>query len=233
MSHIYPLPKLEEPARARGKNELATRWLEAARGGLLEQLAALLEVDGTLVDSGDAFGTALHWAAVRDHAHALPWLLGAGVRIEARSAAGCTALHVAAHRGHSDSAACLLKEGAEVSAFSKALMTPLHHVVVSGNSRLARMLLDAGASMAPYDPRQPKAGRVPRPYDPLCFAARVSASASGVKRQGKRRNMLQLLEREQKALNSWFRDAEVVACHKLHALLLAGARNRIESTFPP
>ena len=218
MSHVDPLPSLQEPARVRANTSEVSKWLDAAKGGLLPQLKSMLASDGNLIRASDTFGTALHWAASRDQRVALPFLLQAGVRIDATNSAGQTALHVAAHCGSLDCTSILLDKGANVAARSRAGMSPLHHATAASHVRIAQRLLEAGATLDPYDPSRPKI------TSPTALAARISASASGVERQRESRSMLQLLEQEQKRLGNWLRAVRAMSEQLMRELLDATPR---------
>ena len=239
MSHVDPLPAIAlnfRPVSCGALETQAHRFLEAARDGLVDAMetefasvcsaqaaqAGLAPLD--LLNCRDKFGSALHWAASRGHAHALVWLLRGGVRVDARNDNGETALHVAAHKGFLDAAVCLLDRGANVCARSRRGYYPLHHAIVSCNVELAHTLLKRGASArAASDSSRAGITR------PAALAARVSATASGVERQRESRAMLKLLEEWAKREGAWFRAVRSAsnwaACSfdRLRELLEAGA----------
>ena len=111
----------------RGVGSVETKWLEAARGGLLDALKQLLASDASMLAVRDRFGNALHWAASRDHARAVKWLLEAGMPVDGRDTSKAhTPLHIAAFLGHAEPLRLLLAAGADVDGLTPALAAALY-----------------------------------------------------------------------------------------------------------
>ena len=223
MSHVDPLPRIDVPPRPRSTDPLIAAWLGAAATGMLKPMQEALassDARSSLESSSDGFGTALHWAVSRDQLKVTDFLLQLGVDVNARtSRGGFTALHIAAHFGHHEVAAMLLGAGATPSARSQSGTTPLHHAVVSSDVRTASQLLAHGASVAtPSDASRPKATHPP------AVAARVSATATGVPKQKAAREVLVLLEKEEKMLSAWTRAARRRLYDEVDRLLSCRAR---------
>ena len=222
MSHVDPLPRIDVPPRPRSTDPLIAAWLGAAATDAQAYAGSsrVLDARSSLESSSDGFGTALHWAVSRDQLKVTDFLLQLGVDVNARtSRGGFTALHIAAHFGHHEVAAMLLGAGATPSARSQSGTTPLHHAVVSSDVRTASQLLAHGASVAtPSDASRPKATHPP------AVAARVSATATGVPKQKAAREVLVLLEKEEKMLSAWTRAARRRLYDEVDRLLSCRAR---------
>jgi len=115
----------------------ARAWLEAARRGDAQQLAAQLAARPQLLHcwgAGSAFGFtangALHWAAAAGHLEALRVLLRAGAQPGARNHGGGTALHAAAAHGRDEAVALLLLEGGAEAEAEDALGERAHDAAV-------------------------------------------------------------------------------------------------------
>src|SRR5690606_38473014 len=70
-----------------------------------------------LAVNGDGFG-ALHAAAESGNADVVPWLLGLGLALEARTGRGHTALQVACGVGHLAAVKAIVEAGADLAASS-------------------------------------------------------------------------------------------------------------------
>jgi hypothetical protein len=91
--------------------------------------------------------TALHEAAMHDHAHATSLLLAYGAHVDARTSGGMTPLHGAVmHRCHT-SAATLLAHGANVELPMNNGLTALHLAAMNDDSAMACLLLAHGATV--------------------------------------------------------------------------------------
>jgi ankyrin repeat protein len=90
--------------------------------------------------------TALHFAAVRNHAQILELLLAKGANPDPADSAGETPLFCAAYRGRLESMKLLLAKGAKVDARTSSGWTPLMAAASEGHEQAVRLLLEKGAS---------------------------------------------------------------------------------------
>ncbi len=160
-------------AAQEGASSSHARLLEAARGGDVEVVRALVG-EGAEVNAARGDGmTALHFAAERGHPGVAGVLIDAGAAVDAGTRIGrYTPLHVAARGGHGPVVALLLGAGADPdAATTNSGVTALHlaAAAVDGRSAVAA-LLDHGA-----DPnaREGSAGQTP-----LMFAAAANRPAA-------------------------------------------------------
>ena len=160
-------------AAQEGASPSNDRLLEAARGGAVDVVRALVG-DGADVHAARGDGmTALHFAAESGHAEVARVLLDAGAAVDAGTRIGRYApLHMAARGGHGPVVALLLEAGADANAATtNSGVTALHlaSAAVDGRSAVAA-LLDHGA-----DPnaREGSAGQTP-----LMFAAAANRPAA-------------------------------------------------------
>jgi len=160
-------------AAQEGASASNDRLLEAARGGDVDVVRALVG-DGADVNAARGDGmTALHFAAESGRAEVARVLLEAGAAVDAGTRIGRYApLHMAARGGHGPVVALLLEAGADANAATtNSGVTALHlaSAAVDGRSAVAA-LLDHGA-----DPnaREGSAGQTP-----LMFAAAANRPAA-------------------------------------------------------
>jgi RNA polymerase sigma factor (sigma-70 family) len=91
--------------------------------------------------------TALHEAAMHDHAQVTSLLLAYGAHVDARTSGGMTPLHGAVmHRCHA-SAAILLTHDANVELPMNNGLTALHLVAMNGDIAMTHLLLARGATV--------------------------------------------------------------------------------------
>lgn len=91
--------------------------------------------------------TALHEAAMHDHAHVTSLLLAYGAHVDARTSGGMTPLHGAVmHRCHA-SAAILLAQDADVELPMNNGLTALHLAAMNDDLAMTRLLLARGATV--------------------------------------------------------------------------------------
>lgn len=116
----------------------------------------------------DADGrTALHYAALDNHAPTVTRLLKSGADVNAQDRKGFTPLHFAAQQQANDAARLLIEAGAAIDPVDIDGDTPLRKAVVNcaGRGEMITLLRDHGA-----DPRRPnKWGSTP-----VSFARRVA-----------------------------------------------------------
>ena len=138
---------------------------DAARGGDLEAVRALLR-QGTDANAAHGDGmSALHWAAERGDAEMVEALVNGGAAVNAVTRIGhYTPLHVASTGGRAAVVERLVKAGADVSAAASTTgATPLHLAAAAGSPAAVGALLDHGADV---DARERAWGQTP-----LMFAA--------------------------------------------------------------
>ena len=115
---------------------------EAAAGGLLEKVKALLKDNPDVVFSKDSNGaTPLQVAAGYGHRDVAELLLASQADVNAKNPFGQTPLHWAAVGGHKDVAALLLANEADVNAKDKKGDTPLHGAASRGHKDVMEVLL--------------------------------------------------------------------------------------------
>jgi ankyrin repeat protein len=140
--------------------------VDAARHGDLAALRALI-AQGADVNQAEGDGmTALHWAALSNHADAAALLIGAGAALDRGTRIGAhTPLHVAAQRGSAAVARLLVDAGgrALVDARTTTGATALHLAAGAGHVDVTSLLLAHGAD--------PNAQESAWNQTPLVFAA--------------------------------------------------------------
>jgi len=115
---------------------------DAARGGDLGKVKALLETSPDLIFSKDDNGLMpLHYAAQYGHKAMAELLLSNKADVNAKDNYGQTPLHYAAQYGHKAMAELLLNNKAEVNAKTKSRVTPLHMAAQQGYQKIAELLL--------------------------------------------------------------------------------------------
>jgi ankyrin repeat protein len=119
---------------------------DAAKSGDVALVAKLL-AEGADINEADTFATALHWAALSDHAEVVAVLAARGADLSANSDALGTPLHAAAQRDHSRVVLVLLDHGANVDSLDKDGGTPLQIAAKRGKLDVTRILIDAGADV--------------------------------------------------------------------------------------
>ena len=137
---------------------------DAAMGGDVVTLRALLE-QGSDVNArfGDGM-TGLHWAARNGNAAIAEVLIGAGADLEATTRIGAhTPLHVASAAGRASVVKRLLLAGANANAMTTTGATPLHFAAASGSALAVAALVEHEANV---NAAEPQWGQTP-----LMFAA--------------------------------------------------------------
>ncbi|TDI47952.1 MAG: hypothetical protein E2P02_02160 [Acidobacteria bacterium] len=126
---------------------------DAAMGGDVVTLRALLE-QGSDVNArfGDGM-TGLHWAARKGNAAIAEVLIGAGADLEATTRIGAhTPLHVASAAGRASVVKGLLLAGANANAITTTGATPLHFAAASGSALAVAALVEHGAKVNAAEP---------------------------------------------------------------------------------
>jgi cytochrome c len=119
---------------------------DAAKSGDVALVAKLLD-EGADINEADTFATALHWAALSDHAEVVAVLAARGADLNAKSDLLGTPLHAAAQRDHSGVVLVLLDHGANVDSRDRDGSTPLQIAAERGSANVTRVLIDAGADL--------------------------------------------------------------------------------------
>jgi len=138
---------------------------DAATGGDLAKVKALVEADPHLVSSKDTNGcTPLLLAAANGHKDIVELLVAKKADINAKeNFDGCGPLHVAAVKGHKDVVEALLRSKADVDAKNTMGGTPLHMAAMAGKKGVAQLLLASKAKVNAKD----KSGDTPLHYAAL------------------------------------------------------------------
>ncbi len=127
----------------------ATPVADAARGGDVDAVRALLQ-QGADVNGAHGDGmSALHWAAQRGDRQMAEILVYAGAKVTAVTRIGqYTPLHVASTAGNASLIELLLESGGDVAApTTPGGVTPLHLAAASGSGEAVATLLDHGADV--------------------------------------------------------------------------------------
>ena len=129
-----------------GHGLLAGSLGDAAKSGDAALVTELLD-EGANIDETDAYGTALHWAAINGNAEVVAVLAVRGADLNAKSDLLGTPLHASAQRDFSEVASVLIDKGAGIDALDKDGNTPLHIAAKRGSADVAQVLIDAGADV--------------------------------------------------------------------------------------
>jgi uncharacterized protein len=141
-----------------------TRIAEAAAGGDVATVRALLQQRADINGAQGDGMTALHWAAERGDDNLARVLLAAGADVAAVTRIGRhTPLHLAAAGSHAAIVGLLLAAKADPAVTTTTGATPLHFAAGAGSVEAVTLLLDRGADI---DSREPQWGQTP-----LMFAA--------------------------------------------------------------
>jgi ankyrin repeat protein len=115
---------------------------DAAKGGDLEKVKALLKDNSDLVNSKDDNGnTPLLWAATKGHKNVAALLLASKAEVNVSDNGGETPLFAAAAFDHKDVAELLLTNNARINAKDNRGLTPLHAAALAGHKDVAELLL--------------------------------------------------------------------------------------------
>jgi ankyrin repeat protein len=118
------------------------------QAGIIRMLLATkshLDVDSMTGDGRSA----LHVAALAEHAEVVQELLRAGANALLRDSEGQTAMHMAARSGNIAVARQILNECSECLLLrDNNMQTPLHQAVIQGHEKMVMFLLEKGADPA-------------------------------------------------------------------------------------
>src|SRR5581483_4485718 len=149
------------------------QWFHTIAIGDTLGASAMLKSDPSLLSASlPERGTALHFAAMRNDADMIEFLLGRGADPMARGLWGGTPLHIAAYWGNPDAVAVLVRKIPVDSRSNDFKCTPLYWTAwASGqDSRpsgdyvaVCKLLLEAGASVDPSNDQGQRAVAVASP----------------------------------------------------------------------
>ena len=127
----------------------AARFLEAARGGELQEVRVMLESEPALIHVTDGDGlTPLHQAVLGRHSELAAFLLDRGANVATVDAQNRTPLHHAAFQGDAACLTLLLARGSDVTAREFRGRTPLFLATNWGRDlETVEMLIAAGADV--------------------------------------------------------------------------------------
>lgn len=142
----------EQAARVNEKSPRDGTPLQLAVAGDRREIAAYLLSKGADATVTDGAGNTLLHAAASPEMVAL--LLGAGLNVQAKNAAGATPLLTAAARGQADVVAALLAKGADAKAVDARGNTALLLAVQRDRPAVVQALLAQGANVAVKDSQE-------------------------------------------------------------------------------
>lgn len=129
-----------------GSGAVAQEILDAARGGDLARVRALVEADsGQMEVKSVSNKTPLIFAAQGGHLEVVAYLIGMGADLNARNAANETSLIYAVYFGHADVVEYLLDHGADPNITSSGGDTALDLAVMHESERIIGLLAAKGA----------------------------------------------------------------------------------------
>lgn len=121
---------------------------DAAQGGDLASVKALIEKNPDLIDARDAEGrTPLHWACRGVHLEVIEYLVEKGADVNARDNNRVVPLHSLATRNHAAAIEFLAANGANVDAVSYGGNAALHYAAISDAADAAAVLAKKGADL--------------------------------------------------------------------------------------
>jgi len=125
---------------------------QAAEGGDLAKIRALIEKDAGLVDAKDENGrTPLHWAARGVHFELMKYLVEKGAAVNAADSYSIRPLFSLVTRNHLQAAEFLMKSGADLKVQNSEGFTALHYACYQGFKDMAALLIANGASLDEKD----------------------------------------------------------------------------------
>ncbi|XP_047100977.1 poly [ADP-ribose] polymerase tankyrase-1-like [Schistocerca piceifrons] len=137
--------------RSLSSDEKGRRLIQAAHGGVMEELRALLAAGADVRAMDGDRSTALHWAAWEGHVEAVTCLLENGAEVNARNIRHNTPLHSPANDGLAAVVRLLLRSSADANARNAWGLTPLHCAAREGRLEVATELLEFGANKEARD----------------------------------------------------------------------------------
>jgi WD40 repeat protein len=120
---------------------------QAAYGGKLAEVKALLDGGAAVNAKSFSIGAPLHMAAVQGHLDICKLLIERFADVTAEDSHQYTPLHRACEEGHKDVVALLLTSKSGVEAKTRDGNTPLHLAAVGGHVDVVRLLLAADAPL--------------------------------------------------------------------------------------
>ncbi|XP_047100912.1 ankyrin repeat domain-containing protein 65-like [Schistocerca piceifrons] len=144
---------MQDLERSLSDAERGTRLIEAAKGGAVEEVRALLAAGADVAARVGVWGTALHWAALRGDAAVVRLLLSAASDPNARSQCGQTPLHWAAWSGQAEAAAALLQAGADRGVRANDGRTPLDVARQYNHQEIQQVASDSPRKRPAQSPR--------------------------------------------------------------------------------
>lgn len=130
----------------------------AARIGLVEMAATLIEVGADIEAEDSLTYRPLHIAARHDQSEVARALISAGAEVDSTTLFDGTPLHEAAYRGSVLTSKELIAAGADVHATTEEGYTPLHAAALNKQIGTGQLLVEAGAD---HKPIRPPAGWTP------------------------------------------------------------------------
>jgi hypothetical protein len=128
--------------------EEAWKAFKLVQMGDMARLTALLDGNGSLVQSRDSEGRSLlHWATFQRKDDVAEMLLSRGAPVNGEDTQGNTPLRWTAFYGSGKVAGLLLDMGADVNQKDDEGRTPLHLAALNGHTEVARILVEHGADI--------------------------------------------------------------------------------------
>uniref|UniRef100_A0A672QPY7 Ankyrin repeat domain 2 n=1 Tax=Sinocyclocheilus grahami TaxID=75366 RepID=A0A672QPY7_SINGR len=125
-------------------------FLKAAAQGKMEAVEKFLG-DGGDPNTCDEVKTALHRAALENHAKIVEELLDKGADINFKDRLDCRAVHWACRGGSLSALKILQDRGADINVRDKLLSSPLHVATRTGHSDVVQHLLASGININAKD----------------------------------------------------------------------------------
>ena len=119
---------------------------EAAQGGYLDVVEALVDAGAFLDMKSDDGNTPVHRAAWYGHVHVVTSLTSVGANLSLRNNNGETALHLAAARGRDDVVNILINNGGDIDSEDNSGSTPLESAQRHKGSEGKGIFLHAAAA---------------------------------------------------------------------------------------
>ncbi|XP_049843356.1 uncharacterized protein LOC126295129 [Schistocerca gregaria] len=137
--------------RSLSRDEKGSRLIQAAEGGEMEELRALLAAGADVESMDGDRRTALQRAAFKGRVEAVRCLLESGAEVNTRNIRHNTPLHSAASAGHAAVVQVLMTASADANIRNLWGYTPLHWAAQEGHLQAATVLLEFGANVKARD----------------------------------------------------------------------------------